>query len=133
MRPTILIRLYPDRWRRRYEDEFSALLEGERWSAGLVLDLAAGAIQARLAPYPASPPNARKEPLMRTYLDTLATVAIIAVAIVIAVARFIAIDASSDSASDTIRPWAIQVAVIAVVAAAAIVGLRLLTRSRRRS
>jgi hypothetical protein len=51
----------------------------------------------------------------------------------IAIARFIAVDASSDSASDTIRPWAIQVAVIATVAAASIAGLRRWTRSRRRS
>ena len=133
MRPTILIRLYPTRWRRRYEEEFTALLEGERWSAHLVLDLTAGAIEAHLSPYPASTPHARKDPLMRTQFDKLATVAIVVVATAIAIARFVAIDASSDSASDTIRPWAIQVAVIAAVAAVAIVGLRRWTRSRRRS
>ena len=133
MRPTILIRLYPTRWRRRYEEEFTALLEGEPWSANLVLDLTAGAIAAHLSPYPASTPHARKDPLMRTQFDKLATAAIIVLATMIAIARFIAIDASSDSASDTIRPWVIQVAVIATVAAASIAGLRRWTRSRRRS
>ena len=65
---------------------------------------------------------------MRTRIDTLATAAIIALAAVIAIARFFAIDSASDSASDTIRPWAIQVAVIAALAAVAILGLRRWTR-----
>jgi hypothetical protein len=53
MRRTDLVRLYPSRWRRRYEAEFCALLEEERWSARLVLDVAVGALAARLDPYPA--------------------------------------------------------------------------------
>jgi hypothetical protein len=133
MRPTILIRLYPSRWRRRYEDEFAALLEGERWSARLVLDLLAGAIKAHRSAYPASIPRVRKDPLMRTQLDKVATIAIIAVAAAIAIARFIALDSSSDSVSDTIRPWLIQVGIIVAVAAVFIVGVRRLTRWRRRS
>ncbi len=52
MRPSLLVRLYPSRWRRRYEDEFSALLEEEPVSARLVLDVIAGAFAARLDPYP---------------------------------------------------------------------------------
>ena len=73
MRPRLLIRLYPSRWRRRYEDEFSALLEHEAWSARLVLDVAAGALAARLDPYPASPPE---EPAMTSRrLDTAAAFA----------------------------------------------------------
>jgi hypothetical protein len=133
MRPTILIRLYPARWRRRYEDEFTALLEGERWSVRLVFDLAAGAIEARFSPYPPPTPHAQKDSLMSTQLDKVVTAAIIAIAVVIAIARFIALDASSDSVSDTVRPWFIQVAVIGTVAVVSIVGLRRWTRSRRRS
>jgi hypothetical protein len=59
MHPRLLIRLYPSRWRRRYEDEFGALLEQEPWSARLVLDVVAGALGARLAPYPLSSPEER--------------------------------------------------------------------------
>ena len=66
---------------------------------------------------------------MRTRIDNAATATVIGLAAVIAIARFIAIDAGSDSASDTLRPWAIQVAVIAAVAAVAILGLRRWTRS----
>ncbi len=55
MHPRLLIRLYPSRWRRRYEDEFGALLDQEAWSVHLVFDVAAGALAARLDPYPASP------------------------------------------------------------------------------
>ncbi len=52
MHPRVLVRLYPSRWRRRYEDEFGALLEQEPWSARLILDVVAGALGARLGPYP---------------------------------------------------------------------------------
>ncbi len=45
-----LLRLYPRAWRRRYGDEMAALLAGERRSPRLVLDLVAGAIDARLNP-----------------------------------------------------------------------------------
>ncbi len=53
--PRLLVRLYPSRWRRRYEDEFGAVLDEERWSARLVLDVVTGALAARLDPYPAAP------------------------------------------------------------------------------
>jgi hypothetical protein len=42
--------------------------------------------------------------------------AILLVASVVAVARFIAIDAGSHSASDTLRPWLIEVGVIGALA-----------------
>ena len=73
MHPRVLIRLYPSRWRRRYEDEFGALLEQEAWSARLLLDLAAGALAARLDPYPASPPEERAMTSRR--IDTAAAFA----------------------------------------------------------
>ena len=133
MRPSVLIRLYPTRWRRRYEEEFDAVLQEQPWSTRLVIDVAVGAIEARFSPYPASSPSARRGPLVRTKLEKVAAPAIISVAAIIAIARFIAIDASSHSASDTLRPWSLQVAVIAAVAVVAIVGLRRWARSRRRS
>jgi hypothetical protein len=49
----------------------------------------------------------------------LAAVLVVVGAVAIAVVRFAAIDATSHSASDTFRPWLIQVAVIAVVAVTA--------------
>ncbi len=52
MRPSLLVRLYPSRWRWRYEDEFRALLEEEPVSTRVVLDIIAGAFAARLDPYP---------------------------------------------------------------------------------
>jgi hypothetical protein len=45
-----LLRLYPARWRERYGEEFSAVLASQRASVGLVLDVFAGAIDARLYP-----------------------------------------------------------------------------------
>lgn len=45
-----LLRLYPAPWRERYGEEFGAVLSGQRASAGLVLDVLAGAIDAHLHP-----------------------------------------------------------------------------------
>jgi hypothetical protein len=47
---TWLVRLYPRAWRERYGDEFSALLREQRWSFGLLVDVLAGAIDARVEP-----------------------------------------------------------------------------------
>jgi len=52
-------------------------------------------------------------------MKNLARVAVSAAAIALAAIRFVAIDAGSHSASDTLRPWLIQVAIIVVVAALA--------------
>ena len=49
---------------------------------------------------------------IRTWIRALAVV----VVGVIAVARFMAIDATSHSASDTLRPWFIQVAMLVALA-----------------
>ena len=48
MRKSWLVRLYPARWRARYGDEFSALLEALPASPRLVLDVLASAIAARV-------------------------------------------------------------------------------------
>jgi hypothetical protein len=45
-----LLRLYPAAWRRRYGEEFSAVLAGQRVSLGLILDVIAGAIDAHIYP-----------------------------------------------------------------------------------
>ena len=58
MRRSSLVRLYPSRWRRRYEAEFRALLDEAPLSPRLVLDVLAGALGARLAPYPAAEDSA---------------------------------------------------------------------------
>jgi hypothetical protein len=47
---TVLLRLYPRRWRRRYGAEVEHLLEGRRFSLALAIDLIAGAIDVRLHP-----------------------------------------------------------------------------------
>jgi hypothetical protein len=68
---------------------------------------------------------------MRDVVAKLATALIIIVAAVVAVFRFAAIDATSHSNSDTLRPWIIQVAVIVAVAVLMIAVLRRGLGSRR--
>ena len=50
MRRRSLLRLYPQRWRQRYEDEIGALVDEEPLSVGLVVDLLSGAFDAHLHP-----------------------------------------------------------------------------------
>jgi hypothetical protein len=45
-----LLRLYPTRWRRRYGDEFSALLENQPLTLKVALDILIGALDAWLRP-----------------------------------------------------------------------------------
>jgi hypothetical protein len=45
-----MLRLYPAPWRERYGEEFDAVLSNQRPSPGLVLDVLAGALDARLHP-----------------------------------------------------------------------------------
>ena len=47
---TWLLRLYPAPWRERYGEEFAAVLVRQRLTPGLVVDVVAGAIDARLHP-----------------------------------------------------------------------------------
>src|SRR6266849_4370706 len=42
-----LVRLYPRAWRRRYEEEFVALLEEQPLTINVVLDVVRGALDAR--------------------------------------------------------------------------------------
>ena len=50
-----LILLYPGNWRTRYGEELTALLETQKVSVRLVIDLIAGAIDARVSPQMAIP------------------------------------------------------------------------------
>jgi len=68
---------------------------------------------------------------MRNAIAGLASALIVAAAVVVAVLRFAAIDATSHSASDTLRPWLIQVAAIAVLAVVAIAILQRGLRGHR--
>jgi hypothetical protein len=45
-----LLRLYPPEWRRRYGDEFAALMEQQRLSPGDMVDVVVAALDARLHP-----------------------------------------------------------------------------------
>jgi hypothetical protein len=60
---------------------------------------------------------------MRARVVRLARVAIVAAAVALSVMRFVVIDADSHSVSDTLRPWIIQTAVIALVATVAVVAI----------
>lgn len=50
MRPETLLRLYPRAWRARYGDEFVALLEKEGTGPRVVMNVLAGAFDARVSP-----------------------------------------------------------------------------------
>jgi hypothetical protein len=45
-----LLYLYPARWRERYEEEFRAVLAGQRASLGVFFDVLGGAVDAHLHP-----------------------------------------------------------------------------------
>ena len=47
-----MVRLYPPAWRERYGEEFAHVLEKQRSSLGLVIDVLGGALDARLHPQP---------------------------------------------------------------------------------
>jgi uncharacterized membrane protein len=68
---------------------------------------------------------------MRRRIAVVAQVGIVLVAMLLAAARFVAIDATSHSASDTLRPWIIQTALIAVVAVVAVAAIGRLATARR--
>jgi hypothetical protein len=45
-----LLQFYPAAWRRRYGEEFAAILQGQRLSLGLMVDVFGGAVDAWLHP-----------------------------------------------------------------------------------
>jgi len=65
MRRTWLLRLYPRVWRERYGAEVAAMLADEKPSLRLVVDLLAGAIDARLNPQSIAQGASMSTPLFR--------------------------------------------------------------------
>jgi membrane protein implicated in regulation of membrane protease activity len=57
---------------------------------------------------------------VRLVLARIVMALIVALGVALAAVRFAAIDASSHSASDTLRPWLVQAAAIAILAAVSI-------------
>ena len=55
---TLLLRLYPRQWRRRYQDEFLELLAQTPLTGAIILDTLRGALDAHL--HPSLIPAARK-------------------------------------------------------------------------
>jgi len=79
MRRSSLVRLYPSRWRRRYEDEFRAVLDEEPLTPRLIVDVVAGAFAARLEPYPE--PTLEDHAMTARRLETTASVAALLLAL----------------------------------------------------
>ncbi len=86
MRPDRLIRLYPERWRRRYGDELAAILETERPSTRLLIDIVRGALLAHVSPYPPGGPAMASRSRFEAVGALLALAAVIPASIVIAAA-----------------------------------------------
>jgi hypothetical protein len=68
---------------------------------------------------------------MRSRLVTLLQAAVVAAATLLAIVRFFVIDAGSHSASDTLRPWLVETALIAVAATLVVVVIGRLTTAHR--
>lgn len=66
MRTHWLIRLYPRAWRDRYGAEMTAVLGDTRLTPTVILDLVAGALDARLMPQPIAASGTEKERAMFT-------------------------------------------------------------------
>ncbi len=72
----ILVRLYPPDWRARYEEELASLLADTVLTPSAVLDIALGALDARMSrDYPSEAGAGRK--VRRPMLDRLAPLAIV--------------------------------------------------------
>lgn len=59
-----MVQLYPAAWRQRYGEEFAAVLAEQRASPGLILDVLAGAVDARLHPQVREKENSKGEDTM---------------------------------------------------------------------
>jgi ABC-type nickel/cobalt efflux system permease component RcnA len=69
---------------------------------------------------------------MRRSITTGLQLGIVAVAILLAGAWFIVVDAGSHSASDTLRPWLVGVAVIVLIGGGLVIALGRPSGRRRR-
>ena len=87
-----LLTLYPRSWRRRYGAEFGAVLDEQRSSPGLILDIVLGAIDAHLDPQVADDGEASLRRRMKEVgMDTLRSRnALVAVGLLLPVALLVA-------------------------------------------
>jgi hypothetical protein len=123
MRRSDLVRLYPARWRRRYEPEFRDLLDRERLSAGLVIDVLGGALRARRDPYPAAATHRESTMTTRRIETTAAWAAAILVLpslvlLAAAIVRAHPTDIVAGNPGDQFRAWfaSLRPATVALVA-----------------
>ena len=65
-----VLRLYPSAWRERYGDEMAAMLASGPMTARVVLDLLAGAVDARVSPQAIVHASTHKEPMMTSICGT---------------------------------------------------------------
>jgi hypothetical protein len=65
-----LLRLYPRGWRSRYGVEVAEMLASERMTARTVLDLLAGAVDARVSPQSIVTLSSSREKTMKTFCGT---------------------------------------------------------------
>ncbi len=91
LRRSSLVQLYPGRWRRRYGDEFRALLDDEPLSPALVMDVLTGALGAHLT-YPLEEPimSARRLQVAARLLALAAVVPALFVLPAVAAKEFLA-------------------------------------------
>ncbi len=71
----LLLRLYPAAWRERYGGEVAAMLAAEPMSARVVLDLLAGAVDARVSPQSIVTLSSSREKTMKTFCGTATDIA----------------------------------------------------------
>ena len=117
MRRRSLLRLYPSRWRQRYEEEVGALIENEPLSVGLLVDLLRGAFEAHIHPELGAPPLlgstgsgqialAPPSPANRLAMLTVLIVMLVATG---AVGYYLGRSPSCESAFDCAQPASFQV------------------------
>ncbi len=81
MNRSSLVRLYPARWRARYQDEFAAMLDDERLTPCLIADLLKGAVAAHMSPYPPAEELTMTRPRVQLAAALLATLAVFPAAV----------------------------------------------------
>jgi hypothetical protein len=101
MRLSSLIRLYPERWRRRYGEEFGALLEHQRQSPRLLADIVRGAILAHARPYPPGGPEMNPRSRVQALGSLVAFVAVLPAVVFVTSAVVAALQPSAFEPSRT--------------------------------
>ncbi len=86
MRRSSLVHLYPARWRRRYGDEVSVLLEDEPLSAALVVDVLRGAFVAHLRYHPEPQESVMSIRRLQTTMAVIAVMVLLPTLVLLAAA-----------------------------------------------